>query len=306
MNKGISATFLYLLLSAISIAAPMDDGSAAYKSGNYSEAYKFFKLAADQGNAGAMNNLAAFYMNGLGVSRDYSLGIKWLKMAAENGFVGAQVNLGQIYSKGEYDQKKDYPQALKWLKMAAAQGNPRGEFLLGLMYWDGLGTQINLDEAKKLLSAAAKHGEKDAKDALIEMERESSQRKTSGSSVDPIKEILSPTKNPDIYPYEAVVSCLIFGTTPSMPEACFSDRFGGTQLEVRSGQDYQMYTAFNLQGAGTYTNDGLVIKLRKNFAINAQNAAENMILNIKIKNSKTGEIVYQKSAGQYRSIRISN
>ncbi|MBU3537931.1 tetratricopeptide repeat protein [Polynucleobacter sp. UK-Gri1-W3] len=306
MNKAISATFLYLLLSAISIAAPIDDGSAAYKSGNYSEAYKFFKLAADQGNAGAMNNLAAFYMNGLGVSRDYSQGIKWLKMAGENGFVSAQVNLGQIYSKGEYDQKKDYPQALKWFKMAAAQGDPRGEFLLGLMYWDGLGTRKNLEEAKKLLNAAVKHGEKDAKDALIELERESSQRKTSSSSVDPIKEILSPTKNPDIYPYEAVVSCLIFGTTPSMPEACFSDRLGGTQLEVRSGQDYQMYTAFNLLSAGSYTNEGLVIKLHKDFVINAQNADENMILNIKIRNSKTGAIIYQKSAGQYGYIRIRN
>ena len=201
---------------------------------------------------------------------------------------------------------KDYPQALKWLKLAAAQNNQTAQLLLGVMYQDGLGVQQNLNEAKRQYAASASQGNVDAKREL-ELLTNPSKKPSSTTSNYPSAPNNLASNSDSEFPYEAVISCLILGQTPAMPFTCFTDRGSGTQLEVRSGNEYNMYTAFTMQNVGTRDAKGsLVIKLRKHFEVNAQNAAESMILNIKIVNAKTDDIVYQKSAGQYRTIRISN
>lgn len=110
----------------------------------------------------------------------------------------------------------------------------------------------------------------------------------------------------DEYPYEAEISCLAMGQSPTYLQLCFTDSGSGTELEVRNGQEYGMYTAFTLPQAGIFTGTGLIIKLRSRFSISAQNASNNSILNIKILNKDTGDVLYQKSAGQYRTLNISN
>ena len=114
------------------------------------------------------------------------------------------------------------------------------------------------------------------------------------------------TSAEDGYPYEAEISCLAMGQSPTYLQLCFTDSGSGTELEVRNGQEYGMYTAFTLPQAGLFTDTGLIIKLRTRFSISAQNASNNSILNIKIINKGTGDALYQKSAGQYRTLNISN
>ncbi|MCL2102851.1 MAG: sel1 repeat family protein [Syntrophorhabdaceae bacterium] len=52
---------------------------------NYVEAVKWYRLAAEQGNAKAQYNLGAAYVNGHGVAQDYTEAEKWLRLAAEQG-----------------------------------------------------------------------------------------------------------------------------------------------------------------------------------------------------------------------------
>ena len=52
------------------------------------------RKAAEQGNIDASNNLGVMYLTGKGVPQDYTEAAKWFRMAAEQGDGRAQFNLG--------------------------------------------------------------------------------------------------------------------------------------------------------------------------------------------------------------------
>ncbi|CDF05801.1 stress protein [Megasphaera elsdenii CAG:570] len=83
---------------------------------------KWFRKAADQGNAVAQNNLGYCYRNGEGVEQDYAEAVKWGRKAADQGNAVAQNNLGYCYQNGE-GVKQDKKEAAKWYQKAADQGN---------------------------------------------------------------------------------------------------------------------------------------------------------------------------------------
>ena len=88
---------------------------------SFTEAMKLYRLAADQGNARAQNNLGYMYANGQGVAKDESEAVKWFRLAADQGYARAQDNLGYMYEKGE-GVAKDESEAVKWYRLAADQG----------------------------------------------------------------------------------------------------------------------------------------------------------------------------------------
>ena len=69
---------------------------------NYEEAVKWYKMAAEQGDASAQSLLGHLYKIGRGVASDYEQAIKWYKKAADQGHEGAKKelqNLGATSSK---------------------------------------------------------------------------------------------------------------------------------------------------------------------------------------------------------------
>ncbi len=58
--------------------------------------------------------------------QDYAKAVKWYRMAAEQGNASAQYNLGAMYGKGQ-GVPQDYILAHMWLTLAAAQGNEGGK-----------------------------------------------------------------------------------------------------------------------------------------------------------------------------------
>jgi TPR repeat protein len=68
---------------------------------DYVEAVKWFRKAADQGNADAQAALGGIYGAGQGARQDYAEAVKWLRKAAEQGNVDAQKNLGVAYALGK-------------------------------------------------------------------------------------------------------------------------------------------------------------------------------------------------------------
>ena len=57
-----------------------------------------------------------------GVTRDKKEAVRWFKKAAEQGDAKAQNNIGLIYANG-YSVTKDNEKAVRWFKKAARQGN---------------------------------------------------------------------------------------------------------------------------------------------------------------------------------------
>jgi TPR repeat protein len=72
-------------------------GVELYEQGNYTEAVKWWRKAAEKGNAKAQYNLGWCYANGQGVPQNYTEAVKWWRKAAEQGDASAQYNLGVCY-----------------------------------------------------------------------------------------------------------------------------------------------------------------------------------------------------------------
>jgi uncharacterized protein len=88
---------------------------------HHSKAMKWYRLAAQQGDATAQVTLALIYDKGRGVPQNDWQAVKWYGLAAEQGVVVAQKNLGVMYEKGR-GVPQDYLEAYKWLSLAAAAG----------------------------------------------------------------------------------------------------------------------------------------------------------------------------------------
>jgi len=164
--SGISLMIIACLASALLVGcAGRSAGFAAYKRGDYPtalrefraeggpdgdfaiglmyykgegvkrdmrEAASFFHKAADQGHAGAQNNLGLMHAQESGVSRDYREAVRWYRMAAEQGYDKAQFNLGLLYARGD-GVERNRREAIRWLALSARQGNSQAMKQLKLM-----------------------------------------------------------------------------------------------------------------------------------------------------------------------------
>lgn len=89
---------------------------------NYSEAARHYRLAAEQGHAGAQNNLGFCYHNGWGVPKDMSQAAMWYKRSADQGNAWGQSNYGTCLEFG-WGVKKNLSAAIEMYRKAAAQGH---------------------------------------------------------------------------------------------------------------------------------------------------------------------------------------
>ena len=82
---------------------------------DYTAAMRWYRKAADQGDASAQTNLGLMYDKGQGVTQDYAAAMRWYRKAPDQNLVVAQYNLGVMYDKGQ-GVTQDYiaPGALKF------------------------------------------------------------------------------------------------------------------------------------------------------------------------------------------------
>ena len=79
------------------------------------------KAMAEQGDRrGPVQPRALRTDSGMGCPKDYAEAVKWYRKAAEQGDAEAQFNLGLMYADGE-GVPKDYAEAVKWYRKAAEQ-----------------------------------------------------------------------------------------------------------------------------------------------------------------------------------------
>ena len=94
-------------------------GMQAYISGDYATAAREFKALT--GNSNAMNILGGMYELGKGVVRDDRKAVKWYRKAAELGDAKAQWRLGFMYAFGKGVIKNNVYSHM-WYNIAASQG----------------------------------------------------------------------------------------------------------------------------------------------------------------------------------------
>ena len=89
---------------------------------DYAEAARWFLKAAEQGHPTAQFNMGACCWNGHGVAKDHAAGAEWLLKAAERGDADAQKIVGQCYENAD-GVAQDSVEAYKWMMLAAAQNH---------------------------------------------------------------------------------------------------------------------------------------------------------------------------------------
>jgi len=136
---------------------------------DYFEAVKWYRLSADQSDAGAQGQLGFMYRNGHGVDRNLVESLKWFRAAAAQNDDYAQGQLGHMYQEG-IGVPVNYAEALKWYRLSADQNNPLAQLTLGIMYEKGYGIAQDLNEARRWYSFAADQGSEPAKKNLLRLD----------------------------------------------------------------------------------------------------------------------------------------
>ena len=72
------------------------------------------------------------YDNGRGVAQDYSAAVKWYRMAADQGHAGAQNNLGIMYCGGQ-GVPQNTSEALRWLHKAQVKGHDNAKQVMQMI-----------------------------------------------------------------------------------------------------------------------------------------------------------------------------
>ena len=149
-----------LALASVGTATAQDAGrsnlesaNAAYGRGDYAEAARQYRMAADQGFAAGQVGLAFMYEQGRGVPQNDAEAVRWFRMAADQGFPSAQRNLGSMYRYGRGVPQND-AEAARQYRMAADQDYAGAQLELGLMYENGLGVPQDSVEGLKWVSLA--------------------------------------------------------------------------------------------------------------------------------------------------------
>lgn len=113
---------------------------------DYIKAFSYFEIAANMGNADALNYLGIISNNGLSKSKDIEQAIKYYTQAIEKGDKRyAPGNLGAIY----YNELayKDYEKAYSYFKIAEENKNTAAMNMIAYMKALAQGTEHNLVEA---------------------------------------------------------------------------------------------------------------------------------------------------------------
>ena len=119
-NSNRSTTHTQKTAKTYTVMEMFEMGQSFYDKGNYTEALKWYKKAADNGSSDAQSELGFMYMNGEGVPINKSEGAKWLIKASENGDIMAQRALGFMYKNGD-GVPRNISESNKWLGKASSQ-----------------------------------------------------------------------------------------------------------------------------------------------------------------------------------------
>jgi hypothetical protein len=101
--NGVPSIALLNAVRSIGVARTgrnLHDGIDAYDRKDYQTALTIFLGLAQAGNADAQNNLAVIYRMGYGVTQNFTEAVKWFRRAAAQGNAQAHRNLAELAAQG--------------------------------------------------------------------------------------------------------------------------------------------------------------------------------------------------------------
>ena len=96
----------------------VDLGMSYFLAANYEEAVRWYRKAAEKGNAEGQRMLGYCYDHGLGVKANRTWAAQWYRKAADQGDPYAQAAYGLALATGEGVVRNEH-KAAQWLRRAA-------------------------------------------------------------------------------------------------------------------------------------------------------------------------------------------
>lgn len=159
VTKDINKSIPYLKVAADKncVPAQKDLGMILLNGKKASEAARWFKKGAENGDMTCTFYYGKMLVEGMGVKADKKDGANYLLKAADAGFPQAMYYVGNCYMNGD-GLTKNAEQAVKWYKLASGKGVHSAEWALAQCYREGVGTDINYDQALYWYAEAASKG----------------------------------------------------------------------------------------------------------------------------------------------------
>lgn len=98
------------------------------------------------------------YFYGSGVEKDYSRAFKYFQLSADQGYVEGHFLLGVMYYNGYGTVRRDYKMAVKHFNLAAQLGHTLGYYNLAQMHATGTGVLRSCTTATELYKNVAERG----------------------------------------------------------------------------------------------------------------------------------------------------
>jgi TPR repeat protein len=142
-----------------------DRGQDAKAWGYGALALEQYRAPADQGDVGAMRDLASAYQEEVLTAADAEAHWQWVERAAEAGDAVSQAALARAYLEGR-DRPVDGPRGRRWAELAIAQGSAPAEAYLGRALLEAEVLPGDPGRAETLLREAAQAGHSGAQTDL--------------------------------------------------------------------------------------------------------------------------------------------
>jgi len=128
------------------------------------ESIKYYNQCAEKGNTTCQFWLGFFFY----IEKKYYDAFKWYSIAAHNGDISSQNYLAGMYFRG-HGVVKNVQESASLFKKSADRGDLDAEYIVGLMYFRGDGFQKDHQEASKYFTKVVEELEKEKSDKFSEL-----------------------------------------------------------------------------------------------------------------------------------------
>ncbi len=122
---------------------------------DYKQSLHYYELAANSGNAIALNNLGSLHFNGIGTEVNYAKAIGFFKEASKLGSDDASVNLAIIYLGDNNSNSHPDTYATVFKLLNKAKNNSIAKYLIGYSHYVGFWVEKDLKKAFELIKDVA-------------------------------------------------------------------------------------------------------------------------------------------------------
>lgn len=143
--------------------------------GRKEEARQYLELGVDLGIPAAKYEVGEAFHNGsFGLPKDPQKAFAWYYLAAKDGYAQAMSAVAYFFVRGLHGVQDDYA-AIHWYERASRAGHIESTTAYGWMLANGRGTQVDIDESRRILKIAATQGDITASKVLLELSNSSKQ-----------------------------------------------------------------------------------------------------------------------------------